>query len=715
MAAGNDYPVTAQLRPDLPDQLECTVMAVPGMHCAGCMSKVERALGALEGVADARVNLSARLVSVQHDPSISQNVLVRTLDSVGFEAQVRRDELARPVTNARPLLAPLAVAAFAAMNVMLLSVSVWSGAEGTTRELFHWLSALIAIPAIAYSGQPFFRSAWKALRHWQTNMDVPISIGIVTATGLSIYEVVTGGAHAWFDGALMLIAFLLAGRVLDAMMRDRARSGVDALLSQAAQGAMIVSDDGTLGWVEADALKPGMVMRVAAGERLAADGEIVSGISRFDQSLLTGETVPVAAGQGEQALAGTLNLDAPVDVRVSHAGRDTTLAEIARLMEASTQSRSRYVRIADRAARLYAPAIHSIAALTVIGWLLAGASLYEALVIGVAVLIITCPCALGLAVPVAQVVASGALMRAGIMVKDGSALERLAATNRALFDKTGTLTLGKPTPDPAVIASLSAEAASVALALASHSRHPLSRSLADALSAGGHRAATLDRVEERAGEGLFASYQGHKVSLRRPESASGIAVSLDLGGSTSWLVPYTDRLRPDAVEALARLQKMGFESSIISGDNAAAVAEVSRETGLAAQAGVTPADKQNAIQQLQDDGKTVLMVGDGLNDGPALAAANASMAPGSASDVGLHAADLVFVQDTLLSVPRAVKAARATMTVVKQNFALAIGYNILAVPLAVAGLVTPLVAAIAMSCSSLIVVANSLRLARAAK
>ncbi|MBD3729618.1 MAG: cadmium-translocating P-type ATPase [Sphingomonadales bacterium] len=706
--------MTAQRAPDVAEQ-DVTVLAVPGMHCAGCMSKVERALGGTDGVCDARVNLSARLVTIHHDPKIDTRRLVNALDAIGFEAQVRRDELARPVTNVRPLLAPLAVAAFAAMNVMLLSVSVWSGASGATRELFHWISAAIALPAIAYSGQPFFRSAWKALRHWTTNMDVPISIGIVTATGLSLYEVATFGPHAWFDGALMLITFLLAGRVLDAMMRDRARSGVDALLSQAAQGATVVGEDGTLAWKDAAALAPGMVMRVAAGERLAADGEIVVGRSRFDQSLLTGETVPVAAGEGDQTLAGTLNLDAPVDVRVSHAGRDTTLAEIARLMEASTQNRSRYVRIADRAARLYAPAVHSLAALTVIGWLFAGAGLYQALVYGVAVLIITCPCALGLAVPVAQVVASGALMRAGIMVKDGSALERVAAVDRALFDKTGTLTLGRPTPDATALSALPADAASVALALASHSRHPLSRALADSLAAADVRAAPLEQVEERAGDGVFAVWQGRPVALRRPERAGGIAVSLDLGGGTSWLVPYVDRLRPDVTETLARLDKLGVESSIVSGDNEAAVGEVSRATRLPAQAGVSPAGKQQAIAALQAEGRTVLMVGDGLNDGPALAAANASIAPGSASDVGLQAADFVFVQDSLVAVPRTIQASRRTMAVVRQNFGLAIVYNVLAVPLAIAGLVTPLVAAIAMSASSLIVVANSLRLVRAAK
>ena len=695
-----------------PGETVRTVLAVPGMHCAGCMGKVERALGAMPGVASARVNLSARTATVAHSPEIDGPALVTELAALGFDAQPRRDELAPRPSDARPLLAYLAVAGFAAMNVMLLSVSIWSGAEGATRSMFHWLSALIGVPAILYAGQPFFRSALRALRRGRTNMDVPISIGVALATGLSLYETAIGGRHAWFDGALMLLTFLLAGRALDAMMRDRARAGVDALLRQAPSGATVVGTDGALQWCKAHELAPTMLMRVAAGERLAADGEIVAGASRFDQSLLTGESAPVPRQSGDPVLAGTLNLDAPVDVRVARAGLDTTLAEIAQLMEAAGQTRSRYVRIADRASRLYAPAVHTLAAVSVIGWLLAGASLYQALVIGVAVLIITCPCALGLAVPVAQVVVSGALMRAGIMVKDGAALERLAKVDRALFDKTGTLTLGRPTPEAETLAALDPEEAAVCLALASHSRHPLSRALAEALAAAGHRAAELTQIDERPGVGVFARWAGRDVALRRPEAASGIASMLTIDDRPPRLIAYSDSLRPDVHAALLRLRALGIEPSIISGDNAAAVAEVARATGLLAQAGAMPEDKQAAIARLQAAGAKVLMVGDGLNDGPALAAANASIAPGTASDVGLQAADLVFVSDSLLAIPRAVGAARATMRVVRENFALAIGYNLLAVPLAMAGLVTPLIAAVAMSASSLIVVANSLRLAR---
>ncbi len=705
--------MTAPVKPDLLQ--EETVLLVPSMHCAGCMGKVERALQGLEDVASARVNLTAKTVRVVHGDDVAAADLVATLDAIGFPSQPRSEETAQRSSALRPLALALGVAAFATMNVMLLSVSVWSGAQGSTRELFHWISALIAVPAIAYSGMPFFRSAWAALRHMRTNMDVPISIGVIMATALSLYEVATGGKDAWFDGALMLLMFLLAGRALDAMMRDRARAGVDALLSQAATGAMVVGEDGTLDWIVARDLRPGMMMRVAAGERLAADGTVEKGTSSIDQSLLTGETAPAMVAKGDAVHAGTLNLDAPVDVRVTAAGEDTTLAEIARLMEASGQVRSKYVRIADRAARLYAPAVHSLAALTFLGWMLAGAGLYQSVVIAIAVLIITCPCAIGLAVPVAQVVATGALMRAGIMVKDGSALERMAGIDRVLLDKTGSLTLGHPLPDPFAIAAMPAEVAGVALGLASHSRHPLSRALEAALIAAGHRALAVDGVAETAGVGLSGRWNGIAVSLGKPQRAQGVATLLQIEGQGEWLIRFSDQLRPDALPALGLLASSGVEVSILSGDNADAVAQMALATGLAAQASASPADKQAAIAALQQQGHRVLMVGDGLNDGPALSAADASIAPGSASDVGRQAADMVFMGDSLMALPASLLAARRTMEVVRQNFALAVGYNILALPLAILGHVTPLIAAAAMSLSSLVVIANSLRLVRSAR
>ncbi|MGA9580889.1 MAG: heavy metal translocating P-type ATPase [Allosphingosinicella sp.] len=689
---------------------ERTLFAVPGIRCAGCISKIERGLAPLSGLLSARVNFTARQIAVEHLPELQIPRIQEALAELGFEAQpLRATETEGDESESRALLRATAVAGFAAMNVMLLSVSVWSGADGATRDLFHLLSALIAIPTVAYSGRPFFRSAWGALRHGRTNMDVPISIGVLLVTGLSLFETLTGGAHAYFDGAVMLLFFLLCGRVLDSIMRDRARDGVSALLKQTAPGATLLLEDGRTQWLVAETLRPGMRLLVAAGERLAADAIVEEGASALDLSLLTGESAPQRVDAGDKVLAGTLNLEGPLTVRVTAAGPDTAISDIARLMEQAGQGRSRYVRIADRAARLYAPAVHTLAASSFLLWLVMGAGWHEALLIAAAVLIITCPCALGLAVPAAQIVTAGALIRAGVLVKDGSALERLAEADRALFDKTGTLTLGRPVPD---LDSVPGDARPVLAALARRSRHPLSRSIAAALEA--VPAATLDDLQEIPGIGLKSGCAGQRVSLGRPAAAAGMASELRIG-NRAWTIGFEDRLRPGAVETVQRLQRLGLASSIASGDRTAAVAPVAGKLGLTAQTGMHPQDKLDAIARLLGAGHKVLMVGDGLNDGPALAAGHVSMAPASASDVGQNAADAVFLGDSLAPVAMAVSAARKTMRVVRQNFAIAIGYNAIAVPLALMGKVTPLAAAIAMSGSSIIVVANALRLRSAAK
>ena len=691
-----------------------TTFAVPGVHCAGCIAKVERGLEGLPGLISARLNVTTRQLHVAHEATLQVPALVAAIGDIGFEAQplteaatVRRDG------ESRRLLRATAVAGFASMNVMLLSVSVWSGATGATRDLFHLLSGLIAIPTVAYSGMPFFRSAWSAVRKGRTNMDVPITIGVLLVTALSLYEALTSGPHAYFDGAVMLLFFLLVGRVLDSVMRDRARDGVTALLKQTAPGALVARADGRSEWLRAEALDAGMHMLVAAGERLAADGVVEEGESSLDRSLLTGESEPVPVQPGEPVHAGTLNLSGPLTVRVTATGADTSVAEIARLMEEAGQGRSRYVRIADRAARLYAPAVHTLAAASFILWLVLGAGAHQALLIAAAVLIITCPCALGLAVPAAQIVTAGSLMRAGVLVKDGSALERLAEADRALFDKTGTLTLGRPELIDAD--AFNGEQARIALALARVSRHPLSDAVRRPLEGQGVVAAPVTELVEEPGFGVRGKLGERTVTLGRGEMEDTLATVLTVEGDRPVTMRFADRLRPDAAETLQRLQAMGIECSVASGDSAASVGRALAGLNLTAQTSMSPQDKLDLIGRLQGAGSKVLMIGDGLNDGPALAAGHVSLAPGSASDVGQNAADAVFLGDSLLPVAKAVAAARKTMRVVKQNFVIAIGYNVIAVPLAFAGKVTPLVAAIAMSGSSIIVVANALRLRSAAR
>ncbi|WP_404366676.1 heavy metal translocating P-type ATPase [Sphingomonas sp. MMS24-J45] len=697
-----------------------TRFAIEGMHCAGCIARIEGAVGRLAGVAGARVNFGAHLIVVQHVSSVSTDTLRETIEALGFPAHIMREcETATVHDESRGLMKALAVAGFAAMNVMLLSVAVWSGAEGATRDLFHWLSALIALPAIAYAGRPFFTSAWRVLKHGHTNMDVPISIGVVLTTAMSLYETATGGAHAYFDGAIMLLFFLLAGRFLDSMMRARAADGVAALLERVPAEAQVLRPDGSTEMRAAADIAPGMRVLVAAGERIGVDGVVEAGEAHVDRALVTGESVPERVTPGATVLAGTIDLDAPLTVRVTAVGTQTVIAEIARLMESAGQGKSRYVRIADRAARLYAPAVHSLAALSFIGWMLAGAGLHESVMIAVAVLIITCPCALGLAVPIAQVVAAGALMRAGILIKDGSALERLAEIDTTLFDKTGTITLAGLTAldglpdDPVERAAL--------LALAQASRHPLSRALRDALGSAPVRTTIATAIVEHPGLGIEAVVDGKTARLGRPDWIGATATGVEVTTAFRWgenparLIRFADVMRADAPAVMAQLDAMGLAPLMLSGDRLEAVAALATRIGIIGVANLSPADKFAFIDRQAALGKRVLMVGDGLNDGPALKRAHVAMAPATASDVGQLAADLVFFGDRLGAVPIAIRAARRTMHVVRQNFVLAIGYNVLAVPLAMAGMVTPLIAALAMSGSSLLVVANAMRLRGAAR
>ncbi len=690
-----------------------TRLTVPGMRCASCIAKIERGLRNVKGVDGARVNLSAKRVTIKHDRALDAEALIAALENLGFEAQAAEiNSLGQSDIESRVLVRSVAVAGFGMMNIMLLSVSVWSGAGGVTRDLFHWLSAMIAIPVVAYAGRPFFASAALALRHRRTNMDVPISIGVLLATGLSAYETITGGEHAYFDSAVMLLFFLLVGRALDSTMRGKTRAGIGSLLSRMGKSARVVAADGATYSVAAKDLDEGMVMIVAAGEALAADGVIEDGRSAIDNSMLTGESIPQAVSMGDLVYAGAINVGDPIRVRVTAASSDTLIAEIAKLMDDAGQSRSHYVRIADRASRLYAPAVHTLALLAFVGWMIAGAGLHQSLVIAIAVLIITCPCAIGLAVPAAHVVASGALAKRGLLVKDGSALERLAEVDIALFDKTGTLTLGEPIPE---VHHLSHEQKSVALTLAQSSRHPLSRGLARALEAQGVLPTAVSSLSETGGEGVSGDWLGACVALERADVAgSGLFTTLRIG-ETRVAIRFADPMRPDVAKTIHALKACAINSHILSGDRQSSVSALANELGVVGDGEMRPDAKLAFLYMLTVQGHRPLMIGDGINDGPALAAAHASIAPSSASDISQQAADAVFIGRGLMPVALAVVVARRTMRIVRQNFGFAIAYNVLAVPLAIAGLLTPLIAAIAMSLSSLVVVGNSLRLARNAE
>jgi Cu2+-exporting ATPase len=695
------------------DGLRQSDLSVPEIHCGGCLRTIETALGKLDGVAFARANLSARRVTV-HWRGDTPPPLITTLRNVGYDAHIHDISADDEDPVLSRLLRALAVAGFSASNIMLLSVSIWSGAGADTRDLFHWISALIALPALIYSGQIFFRSAWRALRHGRTNMDVPISIGVLLAFGMSLYETIHRGPHAYFDASVSLLFFLLIGRTLDHMMRARARRAVQGLERLAARGALVQQSDGSRIYLPVNEIEPGMTILLAAGERVPVNARIVHGQSELDRSLVSGESLPQPAATGMDVQAGTLNLTGPLTIVATAAAKDSFLADMMRMMAAAEAGRSAYRRIAERASQLYAPVVHTAALLTMIGWVIATGDWHRAITVAIAVLIITCPCALGLAVPMVHVVAARRLFASGIMMKDGSALERLANIDAVVLDKTGTLTLGRPRLiddagiDPAML--------SLAGALAAHSRHPYSLALAAADTT---RAMVFDTVSEHPGLGLEAASGANTYRLGKAEWALNAAASttnnqatvvLSVNGKRAADFRFEDRLRAGAGDAIATLTADGLSVEILSGDAEQRVHDLATPLGVTYVAGLQPGDKVRHVADMKKAGRKVLMVGDGLNDAPALAAADISMAPGSAADVSRNAADLVFLRENLGAVPQAIEISRRAGALVRQNLGLAVIYNLIAVPVAVLGHVTPLVAAIAMSLSSILVVANAVRL-----
>lgn len=699
-------------------------LSVPDVHCGACISTIERALSVLAFVRKARVNLTARRVTCVYQQEIDKRMvdpseILAVINAAGYRAHLFTLSPLESDGTRNQLLLAVGVSGFAAANIMLLSVSVWSGADAATRDMFHWISAMIAAPALVYAGRFFFKSAWNALKHGRTNMDVPISLAVTLSYAVSLWETAHHGEHAWFDASVSLLFFLLIGRTLDHIMREKARAAINGLARLAPRGALLLMPDGSRRYIAVEDITIGDEISIAAGERVPVDGVIVSGESDVDLSIVTGESSPVAVAASSEVNSGAMNLTGSLVVRATRIARNSLLSEIIGLMEAAEGGRARYRRIADRAAALYSPAVHLLALISFLAWGILGGDWKHAMLVAVAVLIITCPCALGLAVPVVQVVAAGELFRKGIMVKDGSALERLAEADTVAFDKTGTLTVG--TPRLVRVEANEEGSAAIARGLAVHSRHPLSQALVRDTELA--HLPSFDSVAEIPGGGLEARngadiYRlGNATFACRASFVPRIAdtplseVVLSRNGVDLARFFFDDTLRPGAAEAIGRLDADGLETLIVSGDRHAVVSNTARALGIDRALGaLSPKQKVEECERLSDEHHRVLMVGDGINDAPALAAAHVSMAPATASDIGRQAADLVFFNERLDAVPEAIAVARRSASLIRQNFALAIGYNVLAVPIAIAGLATPLIAAIAMSTSSIIVVTNALRL-----
>jgi len=694
-------------------------VVVKGAHCANCIAKIERGVSAITGVSAARLNLSTGKLHVQwQGGAVSPLAVLNRVRALGYEAQPYEapEVLGADEKEGRDLLHALAAAGFGAVFVVGLTDAVWYGGDDmvpSLRNTFFWLAGAVSVPLTLYASIPFFQSAWRSLSHGQTNMDVPISVAMILSLALSIYVTATHGQNTYFDAAIMLAFLLLIGRYLDFRLRDRARSAARHLLALQSALARRLKADGAVETVAAGDIAPGDQVLLASGERAPVDGTIQSSDTQADVSLVTGESAPVMLKRGAVIHAGTIVVGAPVTVAATARVENSLVADLARLLEAGQQRRSLYVRVADRAARAYVPLVFSISLIVFAGWLFAGGTLALAVTNAITVLIITCPCALGLAVPAVQIVATGRLFQHGLFVKSGDALERMAEVDTAVFDKTGTLTFGVPRlanardiPEPALEA---------AARLARTSSHPLSKALA--LAAGEGPAAA--NVREVPGAGLEATVQGTILKLG---SAAWCGVASSAKSSELWFregerpavcFAFHDEVRPETRDLVSQLKARGIAVHMLTGDRDAVASRLAALVGIEHWRGeVDPKAKADFLESLRRQGRKILMVGDGINDAGALALAHVSIAPGSAADVSQRAADMILRGNSLSPIVEALDVAHKARRLVNQNFALAVLYNITAIPMAALGIATPLIAAACMAGSSLIVTINALRLVR---
>ncbi len=694
-------------------------LLVEGVHCANCIRKIETHLAGDPAVTRARVNLTLRRLSVEwrgaadHAEAIGHAVRklgypVAPYDPGTLGAATRR--------TGRELLRSLAIAGFASANVMMLAWAVWAGqAQGmpaSTQAFFSWLSALVAVPAIAVAGRPFYRSALAALRGGRTNIDVPIVAALVLATAISMMELFRHQAHVYFDSATMLLFVLLIGRYLDFRVRARSREAIERLAMMRVQHATLLLPDGATCIVPSGSVEPGMVVVVGAGETVPVDGRVVRGETSIDRSAVTGEALPEHVRPGDEVLAGFINGSVSLHVQASKGVAESHLSEILRLVEGAQLQKGHAATMADRLSALWTPLVHAIALLTLAGWLIiGGADLPTSLLHAVTVLIIACPCAIGLAIPAVQVAAIGGLLRRGILVRSGDALERLATADHVVFDKTGTLTdarveLASAPQDPAQIR--------IAAALAAVSRHPLAQAIAkryrtdlvasDVIDAPGSGvAAIVDGGGARLGSAAFCGVQGEAG-----DDATEVWVVSGLGAAARFT--FADKLRPDARSTVAYFRRCGARISILSGDRPGAVARCAAELGVADVAGgLKPVDKVRLLDAYKAAGTRPLMTGDGLNDAPALASAHISASFGHGVPASQVAADFILPGESLSTLVIAHKTARKAAGIVRQNLGFAALYNMALIPIAVFGFATPLVAAAAMSASSILVTLNALR------
>ena len=692
-------------------------LSIENIHCASCVQRVEMALKEHKEVLSARVNMSTeRLTYSWRGAKSFGDFLANKVIDLGYGLKPFGESVeGNSKGQEKTLLRCLAVAGFAMGNLMMISIGLWSEEVEfmgvATQDFLHWISVIIALPAIIYSGRPFFFSSINALKKRHANMDVPISLAIILASMMSLFETINHGEHIYFDSAVMLLFFLLIGRYLDIRAKGKAKESAKALLAKLHGTATVLLHSKRHNIPIRD-IKEGMTILIAPGESIPVDGVVLKGVSEVDMSLITGETIPNLVNKGDAVFAGTINIASAFQLTASKASQESLLGEIVTLMERSERSKSRFVRIADKAASIYTPTVHVMALLTFLGWLVFGQTWQLALLNAVTVLIITCPCALGLAVPVAQVLAGSRLFKSGILLKSGDALEKLAGIDTVILDKTGTLTLGRP---ELIDKDYKESHLQIAASLAVNSKHPLSQAISMAYSG---ELLGVNNIEEFPGFGIQAFVGDNEVKLGRRQWC-GNENDKETDEIELWLsinnekvcFKFIDVLRKDAKDTVKYFQNVGYKVILLSGDSNKIVSNIAKKVGITDYYGeVSPIDKCEYIEKLKKKGSKILMVGDGLNDAPSLSLADVSMSPSSAIDITQNTADIVFQGIVLRPIIKTIVVAKQAKKIIIENFMLAIFYNMIAIPFAVLGYVTPLIAAIAMSSSSLVVILNSFRL-----
>ena len=707
--------------------------AVAGMTCGSCAARVEKALSRQPGVASAGVNLASEKATVAFDPAVvTADDLVAAVGHIGYSlTPVGTDEAAVDDTGQRMWLRRVVVAWPLGVTVLVLSL-------GFMHEPWaRWSALALAVPVQFWAGWPFLHQAAVRARGGQANMDTLIAIGTLTAFTFSTYQVVFGPSHAdhYFDTAALIIAFLLLGRYFEAKAKVRASRAIRTLLDLGAKEARVVVD-GVEQMMPVDEVRVGDLVRVRPGEKLPVDGDVVDGESAVDESMLTGESVPVDKHPGDRVAGATMNVEGVLTVRATAVGADTALAQIVRLVEEAQGTKAPVQRLADRISGIFVPVVMLVAVATLIGWWLIGGDATKGLVSAVAVLIIACPCALGLATPTAIMVGTGQGAAMGVFIKGGEVLERSKRIDTVVFDKTGTLTKGQMTLTDAValdggdVRDLVGRAGAVEQG----SEHPVGRAVVDGASAYGAVPGRATGFSSVAGHGVRATVDGvvvHvgrrklmadtglvangtlTVAAERLEAEGKTAIFVGWDGQVRGVLAVADTHKDDAAATIVELRAMGIEVVMITGDNRRTAEAIAAQVGIGrVLAEVLPEDKVNEVRRLQGEGRVVAMVGDGVNDAPALVQADLGIAIGTGTDVAIESSDITLLSGDIDGVATAIQLSRRTFRTILQNLGWAFGYNIVLIPVAMSGLLNPIFAGAAMGLSSVSVVSNSLRLYR---